>query len=235
MRRVSLPPGSPRGGVLTQGTMLIVTSNPDRTSPVKRGLFILENILGTPPPPPPPNIPPLEDAGKKLKGRTPTLREALAVHRGTVSCASCHDRMDPLGLALENYNALGRWRDKESGQPIDASGRLVTGEDFKGLRELKHILVDRHRRDFYRCLSEKMLIYALGRGLDDADVETVDRLLEKIEADNGRPSALLSGIIESTPFQRRRRISAEPFKTQPARTVQTIDKTSAGTNHDIKG
>ena len=235
MRRVALPPGSPRGGVLTQGTMLIVTSNPDRTSPVKRGLFILDNILGIPPPPPPPNIPPLEDAGKKLKGRTPTLREALALHRSMPSCASCHNRMDPLGLALENYNALGRWRDKESGQPIDPSGRLVTGEEFKGLGELKHILVDRHRRDYYRCLSEKMLIYALGRGLDDSDTETVDRLLDKIEAANGRPSALLSGIIESTPFQRRRRISVETTRTQPARTLQTINKTSAGTDHDIKG
>ncbi len=143
--------------------------------------------------------------------------------------------MDPLGLALENYNALGRWRDKESGQPIDPSGRLVTGEEFKGLGELKHILVDRHRRDYYRCLSEKMLIYALGRGLDDSDTETVDRLLDKIEAANGRPSALLSGIIESTPFQRRRRISVETTRTQPARTLQTINKTSAGTDHDIKG
>src|SRR5208282_1016326 len=104
MRRVDLPPGSPRGGVLTQGTVLTVTSNPDRTSPVKRGLFVLDNILGMPPPPPPPDIPPLEVAGKKLAGRTPTLRESLALHRNTASCASCHNRMDPLGLALENYN-----------------------------------------------------------------------------------------------------------------------------------
>ena len=235
MRQVALPPGSPRGGVLTQGTMLTVTSNPDRTSPVKRGLFILDNILGIPPPPPPPDIPPLEAASKKLAGRTPTLRESLALHRNTASCASCHNRMDPLGLALENYNALGRWRDKESGQPIDASGRLVTGESFNGIVELKRILVDRHRRDFYRCLSEKMLIYALGRGLDDRDVETVDRLVERIETESGRPSALLMGIIESTPFQRRRRLSDEAGQPLPKSTVRTNDKTNAGFNHDIKG
>ena len=187
MRRVALPPGGPRGGVLTQGTVLAVTSNPDRTSPVKRGLFILDNILGMPPPPPPPNIPPLEDAGKKIAGRTPTLRESLALHRNAASCASCHNRMDPLGLALENFNALGRWRDKESGQPIDASGKLITGESFNGISELKRILVDRHRRDFYRCLSEKMLTYALGRGLDYRDVETVDRLVERIESGERPP------------------------------------------------
>jgi Protein of unknown function (DUF1592)/Protein of unknown function (DUF1588)/Protein of unknown function (DUF1587)/Protein of unknown function (DUF1585)/Protein of unknown function (DUF1595) len=234
MRQVALPPGSPLGGVLTQGTMLTVTSNPDRTSPVKRGLFVLDNILGMPPPPPPPDIPPLEVAGKKLAGRTPTLRESLALHRNTASCASCHNRMDPLGLALENYNALGRWRDKENGQPIDASGRLVTGESFNGIKELKRVLVDRHRRDFYRCVSEKMLIYALGRGLDFRDVETVDRLVDRIEREDGHPSALLMGIIESTPFQRRRRVSDEAGKPLPKNAVQTDDKSNAGLNHDIK-
>jgi Protein of unknown function (DUF1588)/Protein of unknown function (DUF1585)/Protein of unknown function (DUF1592) len=235
MRRVALPPGSPRGGVLTQGTVLTVTSNPDRTSPVKRGLFILDNILGIPPPPPPPDIPPLEAAGKKLNGRTPSLRETLALHRNSAMCASCHNRMDPLGLALENYNALGRWRDKESGQPIDASGHLVTGESFNGIRELKRILIDRHRRDFYRCLSEKMLIYALGRGLDFRDVETVDRLVDKIESENGRPSALLMGIIESPPFQRRRRAPDEESGLPPKNTARANDETNAGLNHDIKG
>jgi hypothetical protein len=236
MRLVSLPPESPRGGVLAQGTMLTVTSNPDRTSPVKRGLFILDNILGMPPPPPPQDIPPLEDAGKRLAKRTPTLRESLALHQNMPSCASCHNRMDPLGLALENYNALGRWRDKERGQPINAAGRLVTGEAFSGIRELKRILVERHRRDFYRCLSEKMLIYALGRGLDSRDVETVDRLVERIEMENGRPSALLLGIIESAPFQKRRRpVSEGTGKPSPRSTVRTNDKTNAGLSHDTKG
>jgi hypothetical protein len=222
MRKVTLAPESRRGGLLTQGTTLIVTSNPDRTSPVKRGLFVLENILGTPPPPPPPDIPPLEDAAKMKDGRTPTLRESLAIHRASVACAGCHNRMDPLGLALENFNALGRWRDKEAGQPVDAAGQLVTGEVFNGIGELKTILVDRHRREFYRCLSEKLLTYALGRGLDATDVEAVDRLVERIESSQGKSSALLMGIIESVPFQKARRPAGE--KPTTAQTSNTPDQ-----------
>jgi hypothetical protein len=118
MRRVDLPADSRRGGLLTHGSMLIVTSNPTRTSPVKRGLFLLENIIGVPPPPPPPDIPDLEESAKVFKDREPTLREVLAVHREKALCSSCHNRMDPLGLALESFNALGMWRDKERGQPI---------------------------------------------------------------------------------------------------------------------
>jgi hypothetical protein len=208
MRFVALPPESPRGGVLTQGTVLAVTSNPDRTSPVKRGLFILDNILGSPPAPPPPNIPPLEEAGKKFAGRIPTLRETLELHRNQSLCNSCHSRMDPLGLALENFNALGRFRDKEREHPIDATGTLITGESFAGVRELKRVLVNEHCREFYRCLSEKMLTYALGRGLDYYDVHTVDELVARIEAANGGAAALLMGIVESSPFQRSRRPAA---------------------------
>jgi len=208
MRRVELAPGSPRGGVLTQGTVLAVTSNPDRTSPVKRGLFILDNILGSPPAPPPPNIPSLEEAGKRVDGRTPTLRESMVLHRSQPSCAACHARMDPLGLALENFNALGRWRDKERAAPIDATGQLITGEPFTDVRELKLILITQHRREFYRCLSEKMLTYALGRGLEAYDVQAVDTIVERIEKADGRASALLAGIIDSVPFQKRRRSTA---------------------------
>src|SRR5260221_14345802 len=130
MRLVKLPPESPRGGVITHGTVLAATSNPTRTSPVKRGLFILDNLLGTPPAPPPPNIPPLEDAAKAAKGKPLTLRETLALHREQPLCSSCHDRMDPLGLALDNFNALGMWRDQERGQPIDSAGKLLSGGTF---------------------------------------------------------------------------------------------------------
>jgi hypothetical protein len=208
MRLVKLPADSPRGGVLTQGTVLAVTSNPDRTSPVKRGLFILDNILGTPPPPPPPDIPALEDAEAGIKGRPATLRETLKVHRAEALCSACHNRMDPLGLALENFNALGRWRDKERGQPIETAGQLLTGESFANVRELKHILVTKRRLDFYRCLTEKMLVYALGRGLEYADVQTVDEIVERLEKTNGRPSVLLTGVIDSAPFQKRRATGA---------------------------
>ncbi|MEO6182805.1 MAG: DUF1592 domain-containing protein [Verrucomicrobiota bacterium] len=206
MRLVTLPPENPRGGILTQGTVLAVTSNPTRTSPVKRGVFILDNILGMPPPPPPPDIPPLEEAGGEQKDRQLSLREMLELHRSQPLCNSCHSRMDPLGLALENFNALGIWRDKERDQIIDASGKLITGEPFNNIRELKRILANEHRRDFYRCLTEKMLTFALGRGLDYYDVGTVDQIVARIEKENGRPSALLTGIIESVPFQKRRNL-----------------------------
>jgi Protein of unknown function (DUF1592)/Protein of unknown function (DUF1588)/Protein of unknown function (DUF1587)/Protein of unknown function (DUF1585)/Protein of unknown function (DUF1595) len=212
MRQVKLPQDSPRGGVLAQASILLVTSNPTRTSPVKRGQFILDNILGTPTPPPPPDIPALEDAKKDLKDREPTVREMMVLHRAKPLCSSCHSRMDPLGLALENFNALGMWRDKERAQPIDASGKLITGEAFHDVRDLKRILKERHRLDFYRCVTEKLLTYALGRGLDYNDVETVDRIVERLDRDGGRFSALLMGVIESAPFQKRRDVAAVALK-----------------------
>jgi hypothetical protein len=212
MRRVELPEDSARGGVLTHGSVLVVTSNPTRTSPVKRGLFLLDNILGLPPPPPPADIPQLEESEKAFGDREPTLREVLAVHREKPLCSSCHNRMDPLGLALENFNALGLWREKERGQPIDPASRLVTGEAFRDVRELKQILAGRHATDFYRCLTEKMLTYALGRGLEHTDLDTVDRIVAQLAQENGRMSVLLNGIIESAPFQRRR----EPGSPVPA-------------------
>ena len=202
MRRVTLPPDCPRGGVLTEGTVLVVTSNPDRTSPVKRGIFVLNNIMGTPPPPPPPNVPALE-ASEKPSGDA-TLRDLLEAHRSRPLCASCHARMDPIGLAMENFNAIGIWRQTERNQNIDAAGKLITGETFNNVRELKHILVTNHREDFYRCLTEKLLTYALGRGLECYDVETVDRIVQGMDEQNGRFSALLMGIIESAPFQKQR-------------------------------
>jgi hypothetical protein len=204
MRRVTLPKDSPRGGVLTQGTVLAVTSNPTRTSPVKRGLFILDNIIGTPTPPPPPDIPQLEESEKGFKDREPSMREVLEVHRSKALCSSCHSRMDPLGLGFENFNAMGMWRERERNQPIDSAGKLATGESFNGVRELKQILRGPRKTDFYRCLTEKMLTYALGRGLEYYDVETVDRIVERLETDDGRFSALLTGVIESAPFQQRR-------------------------------
>ena len=208
MRRVALPKDSPRGGILTQGTVLTVTSNPTRTSPVKRGLFILDNILGTPPPPPTDVVPLLEEAEKEFKDREPTLREVLELHRSKPLCSACHSRMDPLGLALESFNALGLWREKERNQPIDPAGKLVTGETFSGIHELKRILAESHRADFYRCLTEKLLTYALGRGLEYYDVEAVDQIVARLDQSNGRFSALLAGVIESAPFQKRRNAAA---------------------------
>jgi hypothetical protein len=204
LQKVNRPPGSPRGGVLTQGTSLVVTSNPDRTSPVKRGLFVLANFLGTPPPPPPPNIPALEASEGNVAGHEPTLRESLQKHRENPSCASCHNRMDPIGLAFENFNALGMWRDTERKQPIVAPGKLITGEVFDSVTELKKVLVSKHRQDFYRTLTDRLLIYATGRGTEYYDVETIDEIVQRLDRDEGRFSALLMGVIESAPFQKMR-------------------------------
>lgn len=204
MRLVKLPADSPRGGILTEGVTLIVTSNPTRTSPVKRGLFVLDNILGMPPPPPPPDVPALEQSKDQVSDHEPTVRELLEIHRAKPLCSSCHNRMDPLGFALENFNAMGMWREKERGQKIDATGSLITGEKFASIREVKDVLATKYRENFYRCLTEKMMIYALGRGLEYYDVEAVDRIVENLNQHDGHFSALLSGIIESAPFQKRR-------------------------------
>lgn len=235
IRKVVLPPDSPRGGMLTQGTVLAVTSNPTRTSPVKRGLFVLENILGTPPPPPPPDIPALEESQKATDGRELTLREALAAHRENSLCASCHNRMDPLGFALENFNAMGNWRELDAKQPIDPAGKLATGEAFKNIRELKRVLTHERRLDYYRCITEKMLIYALGRSLDYYDVQTVDQIVARLEADGGHFSTLLDGVINSVPFQKQRNLRAGSSATAdasavPASTMAQVSRHSTDLN-----
>jgi hypothetical protein len=138
------------------------------------------------------------------------VRESLELHRDDALCKSCHGRMDPLGLALENFNAMGMWRDKERNQPIEPSGTLISGEKLSGARDLKQIIVNEKRLDYYRCLSEKLLTYALGRGLEYYDVETVDQIVQKLQDNDGRFSALLTGVIESAPFQKRRN-SATPM------------------------
>ncbi|HEY8993287.1 MAG TPA: DUF1592 domain-containing protein [Lacunisphaera sp.] len=216
MRNVQLPSDSPRGGVLTQGTVLAVTSNPTRTSPVKRGVFILEKILGTPPAPPPPNIPPLENVATKEELSKMTLRETLDLHAKNAMCRSCHNRMDPLGLALENFNAMGRWRDIDSSMPVQPAGKLITGEKFTNIRELKHILATEHREDYLRNMAEKLLTYALGRGLDYTDVGTLDELVAQLEGADGRLPTLIRGIIDSAPFQQRRNEPATHTAGQPA-------------------
>jgi hypothetical protein len=203
LRRVQLSADSPRGGLLTQGTVLAVTSNPTRTSPVKRGLFILDNILGTPPPPPPPDVPALDDFSRG-RGFEGTLRQNLERHRADAKCAGCHARMDPLGLALENFNAMGGWREEERGLKIDPSGKLVSGEDVASPRQLKEILASKHLEAFYRCFTEKLLTYALGRGLTWSDEATLEQLLEKMRASDGRAKDLIHSIVATDAFQRRR-------------------------------
>ncbi len=190
-----------RGGILTQASVLTVSSYPTRTSPVIRGRWILENILGTPPPEPPPNVPPLDEAAVGVSG---TLRQQLEAHRDKPGCASCHTTMDPLGFSLENFDAIGRWRTEDSGGfPIDAAGELPTGEALDGAASLKSVLLSK-KELFTRCLTEKMLTYALGRGLERYDDRVVDEICEELAENNYRFSVLVSGIVESFPFQKLR-------------------------------
>jgi mono/diheme cytochrome c family protein len=207
MRLVSLPPGSHRGGLLTHGSVLAVTSNPTRTSPVKRGLFVLENLLGTPAPPAPADVPSLGQAAAAAEGKKATMRELMAIHREAPLCASCHARMDPLGLALESYDALGRYRDTDDGQPIETAGTLITGESFADVQELAARIATERRADFHRCLAEKMLTFASGRGMEYFDTPTVDTMERKL-ADNGSLRVLVHEVVRSVPFQRMR-VSAD--------------------------
>lgn len=225
MRKVKLSRDDHRGGLLTQGSFLIVTSNPTRTSPVKRGLFILENLLGTPAPPPPADVPPLEavkDSKKKL-----TMREMMELHRREPLCNSCHSRMDPLGLALEEYSAIGLWRDTEDGKSIETAGKLITGEKFANVRELSKVIAEKRTHDFYRCTTEKLLTYALGRGVEYYDAPAIDRIVTDLDAD-GRMRTLIYGIVESAPFQLRRKESSVPLAPPVRRgtTKQTTGKAS---------
>jgi hypothetical protein len=203
MQKVTLPPDSPRrAGILSHGSMLLVTSNPTRTSPVKRGLFLLDNILGTPAPPAPPDVPELESA--KKAGENLTMREMMEVHRADPLCASCHARMDPLGLALESFTGLGQYRAEEDGKPIVTEGQLITGEKFNNVVELAQVLATSRSDDFQRCLTEKLLIYALGRGLEFYDTPTVSKIVQQMKKDGGAMHSLIYGIVESAPFQKRR-------------------------------
>ncbi|MBC7966821.1 MAG: DUF1592 domain-containing protein, partial [Fuerstia sp.] len=199
--RVSLE-GTKRSGMLTQASILTLTSNPGRTSPVKRGKWILENILGEAPPPPPPGVPPLEEAAKDVSGLS--LRERLEIHRKDPGCASCHKTMDPLGMGLENFDAVGRWRDKEGERDVDATGELPGGEKFSGPIELIGIIRGRQEQ-FHRAFAERLLTYALGRGLEYYDKCAVDQALVLMKQRGNRFSALVEGIVTSDPFMKRSR------------------------------
>jgi hypothetical protein len=199
-RRVPLARAG-RRGILTHASILTITSNPTRTSPVKRGKWILENILGTPPPPPPPGVEELEE-GKDAALRG-SLRERMEQHRAKPMCATCHNRMDPIGFAFENFDAIGAWRDLDGKFAIDASGGLPGGVEFDGPPELIAILKTARRQQFSRCLAEKMLTYALGRGLESYDRCAVDKIIEGLEKNDYKFSALVTGIVQSEPFQLR--------------------------------
>jgi hypothetical protein len=198
-RRVALDEGSMRGGLLRQGSILMVTSYANRTSPVIRGKWILENILGTPPPPAPANVPALKD---NTISASLSVRERLAEHRANVACASCHKLMDPVGFALENYDAVGRWRDFEEGKPVDSTGGLPDGSRFEGVTGLERGLLKRPE-PFVGTLTEKLLTFALGRVVEQRDAPAVRKVVRDARATDYRFSSLIVGIVKSTPFQMR--------------------------------
>ena len=199
--RVKLPKGGPRGGILTQASVLTVTSNPTRTSPVKRGRWVLEQILGAPPPPPPPDVPELvEDEKAHLAG---SLRQRMEQHRANPACASCHAKMDPMGFAFENYDGVGAFRTKDGDHAVDASGTLPDGKSFKGAAELRSILMEK-KGQFAKCVAEKMLTYALGRGVQFYDRRAINKIVAGVEKDDYRFSRLVIEIVQSDPFRLRR-------------------------------
>jgi len=198
-RRVAITDDA-RRGLLGQGSILALTSHAERTSPVVRGKWILENILGTPVPPPPPDVPPLKGDQEGQKPRT--MREQMAEHRANPACANCHKAMDSIGFAMENFDAVGAWRARDAGQPIDASGELSDGTKINGVVTLRNALLSRPEV-FAGTLTEKLLIYALGRGLDYRDMPAVRTILRQASGDNYRFSALILGVVQSTPFQMR--------------------------------
>ena len=198
LRRVDLPADSPRGGLLGQGSLLAITSHPDRTSPVLRGKWVLANLLGTPPPPPPPDVPALEEEAPGVKA--PTLREQLRAHRASPACATCHALIDPAGFALERFDAIGRWRERDdSWNPIDSAAVLPDGSEVAGIEELKQALVSQPER-FATTVAERLLTYALGRGLEHYDAPSVRRIVSESAADGYRIQSLIVNVARSYPF-----------------------------------
>ncbi len=198
-RKVDLP-NPERGGLLTHAGILTLSSYPTRTSPVLRGKWILENLLNAPPPPPPAGVPLLDE---KTVGSTQSLRAQLEEHRRNPNCAVCHNKMDPLGFGLENYDAIGRWRASDGKFPIDASGALPNGAKFESPAQLRQAL-SADPRQFTRAITEKLLTYALGRGVERYDNRTVQQITARVAQQNYRITALIEAIVESLPFQQRR-------------------------------
>jgi mono/diheme cytochrome c family protein len=207
--RVELSADGPRAGVLTHASVLTMTSNPDRTSPVKRGTWILENVLASPTPPPPADVPALEQAAAGTVKEPVTVRGRLELHRSKPGCAACHAKIDPLGFALERFDVLGQYRDKDGKAPVDDAAELSNGQKFQGTDGLRKVLLGK-KDQFTKCLTEKMLTYALGRGLGDHDGPTVDAIVAAMSKDNYRFQRLVFEVVRSSPFTMRRGTKETP-------------------------
>jgi uncharacterized protein DUF1592/uncharacterized protein DUF1588/uncharacterized protein DUF1585/uncharacterized protein DUF1595/uncharacterized protein DUF1587 len=210
-QRVTFPPGSPRGGLLGQGSLLTITSYANRTSPVNRGKWVLENLLAAPPPPPPPNVPALKTEATTT-GKPLTMRDAMVQHRANPVCASCHARMDPIGFAMENFDPVGRWRDVDAGSPIDASGLFPDGQTFVGTAGLKAALLSRPD-EFVSTVTEKLLMYGLGRNVQYFDQPAIRAIVRESARSNYSFASLVMGVVKSAAFQMRTTSAASEAKT----------------------
>ena len=210
-RRVTFPADSPRGGLLGQGSILTITSYANRTSPVSRGKWVLENLLSAAPPPPPPDVPALKTEEKDT-GKTLTMRDAMIQHRANPACAGCHSRMDPIGFAMENFDAIGRWRDLDAGNPIDASGVFPGGEKFEGMAGLKAALLS-HPEEFVSTITEKLMMYGVGRNVQYYDRPAIRAIIKQAARSNYTFASLVLGVVESAPFQMRETPAADEAKT----------------------
>jgi hypothetical protein len=217
-RKVSLPDTSQRGGLLSHGALLTVTSYPGRTSPVLRGKWLLDNILGTPPPPPPPNVPILPEASS---GDAPSsIRERLAQHREDPVCSTCHTVIDPLGFALENFDVIGAWREfDEVGNAVDPNGNYPGGVEFGGFADLRDWMLDRPDQ-FAHTLTEKLMTYALGRRVEYYDQPVIRRIVREAAADDYRWSAIVSGVVTSPQFMMSTAATALTLASQSNRNAQ---------------
>jgi hypothetical protein len=211
-RRIDLPTGE-RRGLLGHGSILTATSAPNRTSPVKRGQWVLANILGTPSPPPPDGVETnLDETAPEGATRT-TMRQRLARHMADPGCAACHNLMDPLGFALENFDFTGKWRDAEGGQPVDPRGVYVDGSPIAGPAGLRQVLLE-HSELFVQTFAEKLLTYAVGRSLEASDMPAVREIVRRAARDDYRFSALVLGVVQSVPMQMKLKVPAAAETTQ---------------------
>jgi hypothetical protein len=206
-RKVTFPPDSVRGGLLGQGSLLTITSYANRTSPVLRGKWVLENLLSAPPPPPPPDVPALKVESTE-PGKLMSMRQAMTMHRAAPACAGCHARMDPIGFALENFDATGKWRDHDDGGRIDASGAFPGGSAFEGSAGLKKELI-RDPKPFYSTIAERLLMYAAGRNLQYYDKPAVRSIVRGAALGNYTFTSFVLGVVKSRPFQMREAAARE--------------------------
>ena len=213
-QRVTVP--DYRRGILGHGSVLVQTSVADRTSPVMRGKWVMEVLLGSPPPPPPPNVPALEETGAATNGRTLTVRERMEEHRKNPACTSCHRVIDPLGLTLENFDVTGRWRIKDNGHPVDSSGVLYDGTQMEGPAGLRAALI-KNKDPFLLSFTESLMTYALGRRLDATDMPAVRRVIRAAAARDYRMSAFVLAVAESAAFQMNTAVPTETTAPPAAR------------------